>query len=331
MSVALLILYWEIEGTGDTRLLLPILAGCGGLLFESWRITRNRRHVVWTLLAAVYVSLAFTVAHGQRDFEAPPSLLVFASFLFGSYCLVFAFINYKRIIPRRSEGQTWLLSLCYAYWVLELWQADVWAPVAIAVAGVGVFPLLVSGFHAFLPLPLSRWVRIWLSAWCVFVVLALGIDNGIYMFSSLWDWTTPSPLDFLPRMVAFFLLGMSAIYVAHSLMQILEILMPDGTTSRKERRRVRRRHMLNFSIRQVPAWQSAVCLGYASLVFGLNFYYAVLPRSTIIWLVIVTFPPLIGVVTQPIAKSESPKRGRRSAGPERGRKRSIRFPRIESK
>ncbi|WP_116107341.1 hypothetical protein [Lewinella sp. IMCC34191] len=330
--VALAILYWEIEGTGDTNLLFPILAACAGLLYESWRITRNRRHVAWTLLAATYLSLPFSVPHDRGDFEAPPSLVVFASLLFGFYCVVFAVINYKRILPKRSEGQAWLLSLCYLYWLLELWQSGISFPVWLALAGTGIIPLTISGFHAFLPLPLTQWVRTWLSIWCVFVILALGIDNGTYVLSSLWDWTTPHPLDFTTRMLAFFLLGMSAIYVAHNLMQIMEMLSLDKLGTRKEKRQIRRRHILNFSVRQIPAWQSALCLAYAGILFGLNFYFAVLPRITMIWLVIVSFPPVLGLVVPPRPEAPSPTPDRQPRRLDRSNRpeRSIRFPRIRS-
>ena len=309
----------------ETALFYSLLAVAAGLVFESYRVTRNGRQTAWTLVAALVGSLLFASPKPGPPFHAM-GVFTFAGGFLLIYFSIFLSINRKRITPDRSEGQAWLLSLCFVYWLVDLYLSlPTWM---LPVAALTAVPVFLSGYNAFVRRPLSDGMRTWLSVWCVLITLILGIDNGVSVLFPATEWSSSDTFDYPARMFAFFLLGISAIYVANNLWQLLE-LNPFNDVSKREKRQIRRRHLLRFSPGQVPAWQSAVCLAYAAALFGLNVTYAVLPRITMIWLVIVTFPPLLALAvrafTSPAPKSPPP----RSRA--RGRKRSVRFPRIKSK
>ena len=302
----------------------PILALTAGLLFEGYRITRNGWQAAWTGLAAL---IAGSLLGGLpiRGMEADGiNLYLFAGPFVMAYCTIFLAMNRRRVTPYRSEGQAWLLSLCFVYWLVDLYRTQAIPGWLFCITGLALVPVGISGFHAFLRLALSETVRMWLSVWCVFVTLVLGTNSVISVLFPSLNWGSSESFDYPIRILSFFLLGISAIYVVNNLRQVLEILFWRGY-AKKEKRKVRRRHFLRFSKRQLPGWQAACCLAYAAVVFGLNMRYGVMPRITAIWFVIVSFPPLLGLLTGPGKNPRTaPPKPRR-----RGRKRSVRAPRIE--
>ena len=302
-----------------------ILALVAGLIFESYRITRKGWQAVWTGLAGLIAGFVLGGLPINGLEGDGTNLYTFAGPFVLIYSLIFLAMNRRRVTPYRSEGQAWLLSLCFVYWVVDLYRTEAIPGWLFCLAGVALIPVGISGFHAFLRLPLSETVRMWLSVWCVGVTLVLGTDYVISVLFPSLDWGSAGSFDYPIRILSFFLLGISSIYVVNNLRQVLEISIYRGY-SKKEKRKIRRRHFLRFSKRQLPGWQAAGCLVYAALVFGVNASYGVMPRTTAIWMVIVSFPPLLGLLSGP---GENP----RPATPKpklRGRKRSVRAPRIES-
>ena len=303
----------------------PILALTAGLLFEGYRITRNGWQAAWTGVAALMVGLLIS-GLPVRGLEAGSiNLYQFAGAFVIAYCVIFLALNRRRVTPYRSEGQAWLLSLCFVYWWVDLYRTEAIPGWLFCLAGLALVPVGMSGFHAFLRLALSETVRTWLSVWCVSVTLVLGADYVIAVLFPSLEWGSSETYDYPIRMLSFFLLGISSIYVVNDLRQVLEFIFW-REHSKKEKRQIRRRHFLRFSKRQLPGWQAACCLAYAALVFGINMRYGVMPRITAIWFVIVSFPPLLGLLAGMGEKPRpAPPKPRR-----RGRKRSVRAPRIES-
>ena len=299
MAVYALIQFFLRIPTADTELLSLVLALAAGLLFESYRVTRSRRQVGYTLMAALVAALVLcqVVPSGKLY------LYAFAGYLVLFYSLFFLGNNSQHVTPDRSEGQAWLLSLCLVYWFLELYTAFGLPAWMLPVAALLAIPVGISGCHAFLRLPLSDGVRTWLGVWCIVITLALGVDNTVSVLFPSAAWSSADTFDYPARLFAFFLLGISAIYVFNDLQQLYAI-SPIADFPDEERQKFRERHTLRFSPRQVPAWQSAVCLVYAAVLFGVNFTYGLLPRITVIWLVIVSFPPLLGLVSRVLRKPD---------------------------
>lgn len=282
----------------------PVLALVSGLIFESYRIVRKWRYVGWTVLLVILAGLLVAQPIEYDPYRSPSYLLNFACYFVYVYCLVFVTLNRKRITPHRSIGQAWLLSLCFVYWAFELFRSGgPWPIWMIPVVGLAAIPVVVSGFHALTGSAISKFVRTWLSVWCVAINLILGIDYGLSVFFPSLQWGMPVSYSFEVSLLSYFLLGMSVIYMGNNLLQILEILPIDAEMSKAEKRQIRRRHMLRFSSMKVPFWQSAACLLYALVLFGSNYVFGVLPRITVIWLVIVTFPPLIDLIPRATATS----------------------------
>ena len=316
------------SAASNTELLFPLLAVAAGLIFESYRVTRDVSQTGWTLLASLVGGVIFTSPKAEGADFSSFKMFVFAGYFLLIYFGVFLTVNRNRITPDRSEGQAWLLSLCFVYWLVDLYHSLANPTWLLPLAALTAIPVIISAYHAFFRHPLSEKTRTWLSVWCVLITLILGIDNGVSVLFPATEWSSYDTFDYPARMFAFFLLGISAIYVANNLLQILE-LNPFNDVSKKEKRQIRRRHLLRFSPGQVPAWHSAACLAYATVLFAANFIYGVLPRITVIWLVIVSFPPLLALAVRAFTTPgpETPVPRRRV----KGRKRSVRFPRIKSK
>ncbi|MGB3799391.1 MAG: hypothetical protein WA952_06215 [Lewinella sp.] len=348
-AIGLIVLAWVswavvvfVERVADTEplILFRVLALISGLILESYLIVGKWRYVGWTVIPVTMTGLLIAQPIEYNPYRSPSYLLNFAGYFVYVYCLVFVTFNQKRITPNRSTGQAWLLSLSFVYWAFELFRSGgPWPVWMIPVVVLAAIPVVISGFHALSGIPLSKFVRTWLSVWCVAINLMLGIDYGLSVFFPSLEWGMPGSYSFEVTLLSYFLLGMSIIYIGNNMLQILEILPLHADMSKAEKRQIRRRHMLRFSSMKVPFWQSAGCLVYALVLFVSNYVFGVLPRITMIWLVIVTFPPLIDLVSRATATfaAETPtpdsappaRRSRGRSGAHRSQ-RSVRFPRIES-
>jgi hypothetical protein len=97
----------------------------------------------------------------------------------------------------------------------------------------------------------------------------------------------------------YFLLGISAIYIIQNLLMLIGFLPGNGTLFNaqyfRDVRELKDDHIKRYSDRQVSIGYSFVCALFTSVVFGLNYYFQILPRHLAIWTVFLVFPFLLSM------------------------------------
>ena len=94
----------------------------------------------------------------------------------------------------------------------------------------------------------------------------------------------------------YFLLGVSAIYIAQNYMLLVGFLPSRNGNYKNELTENKKDHLERFSENQVNIKDSIFCILYAIIIYGLNFKYNFLPSLTMIWLVFFTFPLILNTI-----------------------------------
>jgi len=284
----LLTLYIGYRATiSDKKLFsVSLFALFAGLLFESIRVSESWKTVLGIFTVAYLFSLAVflpgksdTVYNFENYIEIWPYafLIIFAIF-FG--------IAYKeRITAKMNEGFALVLSLSFVYWIIDHGFTNFHNWFASILILISFSMIVFSIINAFTNLNLSKTTRLMLSIWSTAILFGFAIDNIIRVFNNPEIESTYIS-NGLYIGLQFFLLGMSAVYIIQNFM-LITVILPSKNDNFKLNVKD---HLDRFSNEQVLTRHSLFCVFYTLTFYGLNYKYQFLPRHTIIWLVIVTFP-----------------------------------------
>src|SRR5690606_12035395 len=95
----------------------------------------------------------------------------------------------------------------------------------------------------------------------------------------------------------YFLLGVSAVYIMQNYMLLAAFLPSKNGNYRNDLKENKKDHIDRYSDEQVNIRQSLFCIIFTGTVYWLNHKYQVLPRHTMIWLVLLTFPFILYLTT----------------------------------
>ena len=127
-------------------------------------------------------------------------------------------------------------------------------------------------------------------------MFAFAIDNIIAVFSNQDIESSIYLSQGIYIGIQFFFLGISAVYIMQNYI-LLATFLPDKSGNYKNDLKENvKDHIARYSDKQVPIGNSMFCIFYAGLLFGLNYKYQVLPRNTMVWIVLVTFPLIIQLI-----------------------------------
>ena len=183
-----------------------------------------------------------------------------------------------------------MLSISFVYWVIDydFIQLDSWIILFLFVPGV--FLALFSILHALTHMHLSRNSRLTLSIWSTIIMFAFAVDNIIGVFSNVEIEGAAYFSQGLYIGIQYFLLGVSAVYVIQNYI-LLAIFVPNRHGGYfRDLREGFKLHIKRFSDEQVVIIHSLICILYAGTLYWVNYTYHLLPRHTMICLVIVSFP-----------------------------------------
>jgi len=266
-----------------------------GLIFESYLVLQNWKPVFWFLIGSYVFSLcAFLpgkheyVYTFEDHFEALPYVFL-CCYTFG-----FAVFKTKETTEPLTEGITLLLSLAIIYWVIDhgFWEIDNWfiRCLIIICLVLSAFSIISSLLH----ITLSKKMRLALSIWSSFVLLLFAIESIYRAYQNQGVQLTGNFYQEFFIGLQFFLLGVSAIYIAQNAMMLIEF-MPGrkaffNSVYFKELKELKNRHIQRYSDEQLSSKDSVITIIVVGTLYTINYKFNFLPRQTIIWVTIVLTP-----------------------------------------
>lgn len=135
-------------------------------------------------------------------------------------------VHKDRVTPRFNEGITFLLSLALIYWFVDKGWFEHVGPMRLTVLiFVGIMTIF-STLNALLPIVLSPLNRLFLSLWTSVVALILAGDNLIHLYAMGMVEDAWGLSDALLIGSSYFLLGISAVYIAQNAIMLLDFPPP---------------------------------------------------------------------------------------------------------
>lgn len=269
-----------------------------GLIFQGKRLYGTWRPLLENFAIAFGGGFfIFIISNTSVPIDEKIYLITYAFLL----CFILAFLaKFKKsrvlIIPKLTEGITLLHSIAVVYWLIDFSRNYVYAKI-MYVFFIGAFILsFFSVINAFTKIDLSKTNRFIMSLWSSIVMIVFGLD---YVISVFRNGEINSALSFQEGVfvfVQYFLLGISAIYIAQNLNMIFGFL-PDKNESifqkTLRRKRLKKDHIERYSESQVSAWYAVFCVVFSASLFWINYEYKFVSKQSIIWIVFFSFPIII--------------------------------------
>lgn len=268
-----------------------------GLLFESIRISGSWKTVAG-IFAGTYISslVSFLPGKHERVYSFENHIEMWPYFFIFIFALFFGAVYKEKVTAKLTEGITLLLSISLIYWAVDYGFTNYHSWFSVSLMIIGLLLSIFSIFNALTHLHLSRANRLTLSIWSTIIMFAFAIDNIIRVFSNS-DIESSYLSDGLYIGIQYFLLGVSAVYIMQNYMLLAAFLPSKNGNYRKDLKENTKDHIDKYSDEQVNIGQSLFCIIFTLTVYGLNHMYQVLPRHTMIWLVLLTFPLILHLIT----------------------------------
>ena len=128
-------------------------------------------------------------------------------------------------------------------------------------------------------------------------MFSFAIDNIISVFSNPDIESSKYLSDGLYIGIQYFLLGVSAVYIMQNCMLLAAFLPSKNSNYRQDLKETKKDHIERYSDEQVNIGQSIFGIVFTSTIYWLNYKFQILPRHTMIWLLFLTFPLIIEVIS----------------------------------
>lgn len=286
--------------SGHWLLLMSFASLLAGMFLEIGSVTKKWKTVWALVLASCFCSLFIFIPSKDGDVMTKIQYWPLAFCFFFTIMTTVIFEN--RFLPKLDEGFIMLQSMGLIYWILDLRVFEFDSLVLKIILVLPIFVSLYSVFHAFSYSKLNRSARLLLSIWSAILMLAFATDNywALIFGPSVEEATGLGSM--LLVMVKYFLTGASLIYVVQSFF----LFIPRDDSNRPGRTiDLEKYHIERVSELQVHRDHSLIALVFSITVFGINFYYGIVPRQIAIWSVIISFPLLLSLYVRYV---ERPKR-----------------------
>ncbi|TDP00362.1 hypothetical protein [Flavobacterium sp. 245] len=306
------------ETDGMHLIPLHILALISGIIFESKRITKT-----WTTAAVIaIISFISTFCLGLYLYHISPnskfdltqilnlSILAWPIVFFILYVAFSLIFNKRRIAPQLTEGITLILSISMIYWVIDNGLIRFDNIILRTFIIIVILLSLFSFYNAFSKAYLSDTKKLILSIWSSIIMMFFAIDNLSGFFHNGNAVSTNELIQATYIAIQYFLLGISSIYMIQNFMMLIGFLpswkifffIEYSDTIRE----LKNQHIDRYSDTQVSKSDSKFCILFVSTIFFLNYYFEIVPRSFIIWLIFVTFPFLLMTYHHFLKKKKQP-------------------------
>lgn len=279
------------------RRLIPIsvIAIVAGVIFESKRLSDKWSTVFFTALGSFILSfLVFLPDNSEHDYNFENHIEMFPYWFIILFAIFSIVTHGDKVIPKLTEGITLLQSIAVFYWVLDYGFIDTNSLFLKTLMVIGLIFSSYSVFHAFSHALLSRTSRLTMSIWSSIIIMLFASDNIYRVYQNEQIENTADLTHGLYIGLQFFLLGVSCIYIIQNFTMLMGFLPGKWTFFNsqyfRDLKELKSDHIKRYSGRQVSILHSSFCVLFTGSIFGLNYYYQILPRHVVIWIVFVTFP-----------------------------------------
>ena len=288
---------YRISSTDRKLFSISLIALFSGLIFESYRISKNWKIVIFTFVGSYILSLtSFLPGKREKEYIFENHIEFFPYAIIFLFALFTAAFNKEKTTAKVTEGITLIQSLSLIYLIIDynLKDSENWFLKIILV--IAILFSLFSIFHSLTYLKLSKTVRLTLSVWSTIIMFAFAIINIYNVYQNEEIENSKYISQGLYIVLQYFLLGVSAIYIAQNYMLLVGFLPSRNGNYKNELTENKKDHLERFSENQVNIKDSIFCILYAIIIYGLNFKYNFLPSLTMIWLVFFTFPLILNTI-----------------------------------
>jgi hypothetical protein len=277
---------------------ISLIALFGGLLFESIRVSGN-----WKIVATIFIGsylfslLSFFPGRREHAYNFDNHIAGWPYVFIIIFTIFFVVINKNKVTVRLTEGITLLLSIAMVYWVLDYGFINFNSKISVILITIGFLLSVFSIINSLTNIRLSKTIRLILSIWSSIVMFAFAIDNIYRVFNNPDIESSKYLSDGLFTGIQYFLLGVSAVYIMNNYLLLAGFLPNKNSNYKKDLKENIKEHIERYSDEQVSNKYSLFCIVYCGAIFLLNYKYQILPRHTMIWLVFLTFPMIIKVIS----------------------------------
>ncbi len=262
-----------------------------GLLLESYLIVNKLSSILNCFTVSFFVSL-FTFLPGKRErvYNLQNHIQIWPYFFLISFIIGIIILKQKEITSKQTEGTTLLQSIGLLYWLFDYGFFENISITKAVILFIAISATLFSLSNALTKINLSKSNRLYLSVWSSFVLMCLAIDNIYKVFSNGDIDQQPNLATSIHIAIQYFFVGMSSVYVVQNIYMLIAFLPEKNTEYKKTLYTAKKMHLDRFSEHQVSTKDSILCICYCILFFTLNSIYDFMPRHTMIWFVLLTFP-----------------------------------------
>lgn len=287
---------------------ISLIALLSGVLIESYRVSKNWKIVFFKFIGAYVLSfIAFIPGKREINYEIDSHIEYWFYTIVVAYIIISTIFLSDKITQKLSEGVTLILSLSLIYWVLDYGFINIDFIIVKVFLVIGLLFAIYSVFHSLLYITLTRTSRLVLSVWSSIIILAFAVDNIFRVFTNKNIEDSEYFTEGIYIGIQYFLLGISAIYILQNYFFLTDLLPSKNGNYKKDLILAKKAHIKRFSDSQVSKRNSFICILYCFCFYFFNSYYDLLPRHTMIWLVIFTFPFFVNLLSYYISKNQGEK------------------------
>lgn len=265
-----------------------------GLLFESYFIFDKLNSILNCFSISFFVSLiTFLPGKQERHYSLQSHIEFWPYFFLISFIIGIIITNQKKVTIRQTEGTTLLQSIAIIYWLLDYHFFDNLNFFKLAVLILTTIASMFAIINALSKINLSKPNRLLLSIWSSIILMCLAIDNVFRVFNNGDIDQQNSLMTSVEVGFQYFFVGISSVYVVQNIFMLFAFFPEKNTTYRQTIYQAKKMHLDRYSDTQVATKDTIFCICYCLLFFVLNWNYNIIPRHTMIWFVIVTFPLLL--------------------------------------
>ncbi len=266
-----------------------------GLLVESIRIAEKWSHILWTFAGSFIASLIiFFPGKREHSYNFESHLSLWPYFFLFFFIVISSIVYSGRTKVRLTEKTTLMQSMAIIYLVIDydLLKIENW--LMYTALGIGLVFCLFSFFNAVTYFRLSRSNRLWLSVWSSIIMLLLALDNILRIYSTEAIENTWQVSDALYIGLQYFLLGISAMYIARNAIMLISFLPGKGTFFNaqyfRDLREVKDEHIDRYDENQSYIGHSLILIIVTPIFYYINYNCQFVPAHLAVWMSFVLFP-----------------------------------------
>lgn len=268
-----------------------------GLIFESIRVSGSWKTVSGIFAGAYLISLISFLPGKKENVYNFENHIQNWPYIFMIFYTVFFGIAYKKkVTAKLTEGITLVLSISLIYWAVDYGFTNYHNWFSISLMSIGILLSTFSIVNALTHIHLSRTNRLILSIWSTIILFAFAFDNILRVFRNP-NTESIYLSEGLYNSLQYFLLGVSAVYIMQNFMLLVAFLPSKNGNYKRDLKENVKEHIERFSDQQVNSIQSLFCIVFSVIIYWQNHKFQIVPRHTMIWLVVVTFPYIIRFLT----------------------------------